>query len=109
MIQFRQISKQYNDGAKTVALDGVDLSVRDGEFVFITGDSGAGKSTLVKLLMGMEKPSSGTILVDGLIVSQIDRKELPQFRRRFGKLLDPSDDFSVVFLQIVPVLQRFAG
>ena len=84
MIQFRQISKQYNDGAKTVALDGVDLSVRDGEFVFITGDSGAGKSTLVKLLMGMEKPSSGTILVDGLNVSQIDRKELPQFRRRFG-------------------------
>ena len=53
MIQFRQISKQYNDSAKTVALDGVDLSINDGEFVFITGDSGAGKSTLVKLLMGM--------------------------------------------------------
>jgi len=84
MIQFRQISKQYNDGAKTLALDGVDLSIRDGEFVFITGDSGAGKSTLVRLLMGMEKPTTGTILVDGVNVAQLERSKLPQFRRRFG-------------------------
>ncbi|MBQ6292420.1 MAG: cell division ATP-binding protein FtsE [Lachnospiraceae bacterium] len=84
MIQFRQISKQYNDGAKTLALDGVDLSIRDGEFVFITGDSGAGKSTLVRLLMGMEKPTSGTILVDGINVAQLERSKLPKFRRRFG-------------------------
>ena len=84
MIQFRQISKQYNDGAKTLALDGVDLSIRDGEFVFITGDSGAGKSTLVKLLMGMEKPTSGSIIVDGLNVAQLERSRLPQYRRRFG-------------------------
>ena len=84
MIQFRQISKQYNDSAKTVALDGVDLSINDGEFVFITGDSGAGKSTLVKLLMGMERPTSGTILVDGKNVGQMERKNLPKFRRRFG-------------------------
>ncbi len=84
MIQFRQICKQYNDGAKTVALDGVDLSIRDGEFVFIVGDSGAGKSTLVKLLMGMEKPTSGTVLVDGVNVAQLERSKLPQFRRRFG-------------------------
>ena len=84
MIQFRQISKQYNDGAKTLALDGVDLSIRDGEFVFITGDSGAGKSTLVRLLMGMEKPTSGTILVDGINVAQLERSKLPQYRRRFG-------------------------
>ena len=84
MIQFRQISKQYNDSAKTMALDGIDLSINDGEFVFIVGDSGAGKSTLVKLLMGMERPSSGTILVDGKNVGQMDRKKLPIFRRRFG-------------------------
>ena len=84
MIQFRQISKQYNDSAKTMALDGIDLSINDGEFVFIIGDSGAGKSTLVKLLMGMERPTSGTILVDGKNVGQMDRKKLPIFRRRFG-------------------------
>ncbi len=84
MIQFRQISKQYNDGAKTLALDGVDLSIRDGEFVFITGDSGAGKSTLVKLLMGMEKPTAGSIIVDGVNVAQLERGKLPQYRRRFG-------------------------
>ncbi len=84
MIQFRQISKQYNDSAKTMALDGIDLSINDGEFVFIVGDSGAGKSTLVKLLMGMERPTSGTILVDGKNVGQMDRKKLPIFRRRFG-------------------------
>ena len=84
MIQFRQISKQYNDGAKTLALDGVDLSIRDGEFVFITGDSGAGKSTLVRLLMGMEKPTSGTLIVDGVNVAQLERSKLPQYRRRFG-------------------------
>ena len=84
MIQFRQISKQYNDGAKTLALDGVDLSIRDGEFVFITGDSGAGKSTLVRLLMGMEKPSAGSIIVDGVNVGQLENGKLPKFRRRFG-------------------------
>ena len=84
MIQFRQISKQYNDGAKTLALDGVDLSIRDGEFFFITGDSGAGKSTLVKLLMGMEKPTAGSIIVDGVNVAQLERGKLPQYRRRFG-------------------------
>ncbi len=84
MIQFRQINKQYNDNARTVALDGVDLSIGDGEFVFITGESGAGKSTLVKLLMGMERPTSGTILVDGKNVGQMERSKLPKFRRRFG-------------------------
>ena len=70
MIQFRQVSKQYKDSAKTMAVDGVDLSIQDGEFVFIVGDSGAGKSTLLKLMMGLERPTGGNILVDGLNVSQ---------------------------------------
>ena len=84
MIQFRQVSKQYKDSAKTMAVDGVDLSIQDGEFVFIVGDSGAGKSTLLKLMMGLERPTGGNILVDGLNVSQIKRSKLPEYRRRFG-------------------------
>ena len=84
MIQFRQVSKQYYDGAKTKALEGVDLSIDDGEFVFIVGDSGAGKSTLLKLLMGLERPTAGSILVDGLNVGQMKYSRLPQYRRRFG-------------------------
>lgn len=110
MIQFRQISKQYNDGTKTLALDGVDLSINDGEFVFITGDSGAGKSTIVKLLMGMEKPTSGTVLVDGKNVGQMSRRKLPVFRRRFGCIFQNFQllqDFNVY--ENVAFAQRVVG
>ncbi len=84
MIELSHVSKKYKDGAKTQALEDVSLKIEDGEFVFLIGDSGAGKSTLIKLLLGMERPTEGRILVDGIDVGRLAGRKLPRYRRRFG-------------------------
>lgn len=61
MIEFKDVKKIYPNG--TVALDGIDLKIADGEFVFIVGESGAGKTTLMKLLLREEKITSGSLIV----------------------------------------------
>ena len=65
LIVLDKVSKSYATGAP--ALNGVNLRVKKGEFVFIVGDSGSGKSTLIKLLLRELTPTSGTILVNGQI------------------------------------------
>ena len=62
MIEFRNVSKVYNNG--TEALHNINLKVEKGEFVFIVGSSGAGKSTFLKILSGILKPDSGTVIID---------------------------------------------
>ena len=84
MIEFRRVSKTYNGAVKAEALSEVSLSIEEGEFVFIIGDSGAGKSTLIKLLMGEEKASSGSVLVDGINVGKLKNWQMPRYRRHFG-------------------------
>ncbi len=64
------------------ALDGVDLSVEKGEFVAIVGTSGSGKSTLLHMLGGLDRPTSGSVTVDGRELSQLKDEELTVFRRR---------------------------
>ena len=64
VIEVRDLVKTYDEG-RTRALDGVDLTVRQGEFVAITGPSGCGKSTLLHAIAALEKPDSGTIVVNG--------------------------------------------
>ena len=66
MIHFDSVSKVYD--TDVFALKGIDLRVKKGEFVFITGTSGAGKSTLLKLLYGELRPASGHVYVDGVPV-----------------------------------------
>ena len=83
MIELRHVSVIYPD-ADAPALDDIDLSIRDGEFVFIIGDSGAGKSTLLRLLLGEQRPSSGEILVDDRNIGALKKRELPYHRRQFG-------------------------
>ena len=61
MIEFKNVSKSYSNGTK--ALDGVNLRIEQGEFVFIVGDSGAGKSTLLKIMMREEVASEGTVII----------------------------------------------
>lgn len=80
-IEFKNVKKIYNTGGqKFNALDGVDLKINPSEFVVILGPSGAGKSTLLNLLGGMDKPTSGCILIDKKDISKFNDKELTAYR-----------------------------
>lgn len=82
MIEFRNVKKHYSNG--TVALSGVDLTVEDGEFVFIVGRSGAGKTTMMKLLLREETASSGDIIVGKYNLSKLPNYKVPHYRRELG-------------------------
>lgn len=82
MIEFQQVSKRYAGDA--LALSGITLSVAKGELVFLAGPSGAGKSTLLKMIAVMERPSSGTVLLNGQNIGKIKRAGLPYLRRNLG-------------------------
>lgn len=75
------VKKTYKIGKNTVqALNGVDVSIRAGEFVAITGTSGSGKSTLLHLMAGLDKPSSGVISVTGKSLAELNDSQLSRFR-----------------------------
>ena len=81
IITFENVKKSYNIGENTFnALDGVDFSIKKGEFVVILGPSGAGKSTLLNLIGGMDRPSSGKIIVDGKDISSYGENNLTKYR-----------------------------
>lgn len=82
MIEFRDVFKEYPNG--THALNGVSFTIQDGEFLFLIGPSGAGKSTIEKLIWREEKPTSGQVLVDGVDVTDIPKKQIPYLRRKIG-------------------------
>jgi len=82
VIELRNVVKKYEGGDR--ALDGVSLTVRRGEFVFLVGHSGSGKSTLMKLLLKEIDPSAGTIRVAGRDLSEITPKKVPYYRRNIG-------------------------
>lgn len=82
-LQTRNLKKYYGAGNTQVkALDGVDLSVESGEFVAIVGTSGSGKSTLLHMLGGLDRPTSGTVTVDGKDIFSLKDEALTIFRRR---------------------------
>ena len=83
VLQAKNLKKIYGSGNNTVhALDGVDLSVKKGEFVAIVGTSGSGKSTLLHMLGGLDRPTSGTVMVDGQDIFSLKEESLTIFRRR---------------------------
>ncbi len=82
MIVLEDVSKSYPTGAP--ALNGVNLTIKKGEFVFIVGDSGSGKSTLIKLLLRELLPTSGNITVNGQDLVRMRRRKVPKFRRNLG-------------------------
>lgn len=80
-IKFKNVVKTYNIGEKKFnALDGVSFTIPRGEFVVILGPSGAGKSTLLNLLGGMDKVTSGSIVIDGENISKFNKDELTDYR-----------------------------
>lgn len=81
MIQVFQVSKRFGSN---VALNEIDLRIRKGEFVFVTGPSGAGKTTLLRLIFGADKPSGGQILINGINLSRVSRSKLDLLRRKIG-------------------------
>ena len=83
ILQTRDLKKYYGSGDTLVkALDGVNLSVEQGEFLSIVGTSGSGKSTLLHMLGGLDRPTSGTVEVEGKDISRLKDEELTIFRRR---------------------------
>ena len=98
IIRAEHLTKTYGTGDTAVrALDDVSLSVRSGEFVAIIGSSGSGKSTLLHLMGGVDRPTSGTVLLNGQDVFSRSDEELAVFRRREVGLV-------YQFYNLVPVL-----
>lgn len=82
IISFNQVSKRYANGHD--ALGGVSFDIDPAEMVFLTGHSGAGKSTLMKLIMLIERPSSGQVLIGGRNLERLGDGEIPYHRRQVG-------------------------
>jgi len=84
MIEYKNICTIYDNDF--MALDGVDLSIKDGEFVSLVGPSGAGKSTLLRLLTREISPSQGEVMVDGISLASLDNSDVPLLRRKIGTI-----------------------
>jgi len=83
VIQLQGVTKTYRLGDEVLnALDNVDFSVKPGEFVAITGPSGSGKSTLANIIGGLDRPTSGTVVIDGNDLSHVRDRQLSDYRNR---------------------------
>lgn len=82
MIELKDVTKEYSKGI--AALNGISLTIEQGEFVFIVGDSGSGKSTLIRLLMKELDATSGTITVMDEELGKMKHKDIAKYRRRIG-------------------------
>ncbi|MBO5008032.1 MAG: cell division ATP-binding protein FtsE [Clostridia bacterium] len=82
MIQFENVSKTYDNGFP--ALNDISFTIEKGEFVFLVGSSAAGKSTIIKLIMKEEDATEGSIMINGIDVCDLRRREIPYFRRTIG-------------------------
>jgi putative ABC transport system ATP-binding protein len=98
IVEVRQLTKVYGTGDTALtALDGVNLSVEEGEFVAVMGPSGCGKSTLLNLVGGLDKPTSGQVFIDGTDIATMTDRDVTELRRR--KL-----GFVFQFFNLIPVL-----
>ncbi len=92
MVQMNNVTKVY-ESSSTVALDNVDLTINEGEFVFLVGPSGSGKTTLMKLITGEVFASSGQVIVNDFDMTNIRRSKLPKVRRSLGVIFQ---DFRLI-------------
>ena len=81
VVEFKDVVKEYGEGeGKQIAVNHVNFTINEGEFVVILGQSGAGKSTVLNMLGGMDIPSSGKVIVDGKEVSAMNDRKLSEYR-----------------------------
>ena len=104
MIDFIDVEKTYKSGVE--ALKGVNLTIEDGEFVFVIGKSGSGKSTLLKCITCEETPTSGKVTIDNFDISHMSRALVPVLRRRIGMIYQ---DFRLIDTKTVAENVAFAG
>jgi len=83
MVQMKNVTKVY-ESSNTLALDNIDLTINEGEFVFLVGPSGSGKTTIMKLITGEVQATSGSINVNDFEMTNIKRGKLPKIRRTLG-------------------------
>jgi putative ABC transport system ATP-binding protein len=81
LVELSEVSRIYDGGAKTVALDRVTLTIDSGEFTAVIGPSGSGKSTLLNLVAGLDRATSGQLIVDGQDLTRSNETQLARFRR----------------------------
>lgn len=101
LIQCKQLTRVYQSGVEEIRpLDGVDLSIEQGKFVALMGPSGSGKTTLLNLLAGIDRPTSGELIIDGQSVGELSRNKLATWR---------SEHVGYVFqlYNLVPVLTAY--
>ena len=91
MIRLTDVVKEYANGTR--ALNGLNLEVKDGEFVFLVGPSGSGKSTVIKLLTGEVVPTEGRVMVNGFSLTNIAEWQIPYMRRTLGVIFQ---DFRLI-------------
>ena len=103
MIEFINVSKEYNHGVK--ALDNINIKINKGEFVFLVGPSGSGKSTFLKLMIREEEATSGKIIIDSKTVTDIKEKDIPYLRRKIGFVFQ---DFRLLYDRTVAENIEFA-
>ena len=82
MIRFTNVTKVYDNGTR--AIRGISMLISNGEFVFLVGPSGSGKSTIVKMLIGEEPVTRGSILAEGFEVTRLKPRSIPYLRRKLG-------------------------
>ncbi len=92
MVELKDVSLVYKNTGMT-AVNGIDLSIKDGEFVFLVGPSGSGKTSIIKMLTGEVKPTGGELTVCGFDLKRIRRWKLPKLRRSFGVIFQ---DFRLI-------------
>ena len=104
MIDFIDVEKTYASGVE--ALKGINLTIEDGEFVFVIGKSGSGKSTLLKCITCEERPTSGKVTIDNFDISHMSRALVPHLRRKIGMIYQ---DFRLIETKTVAENVAFAG
>src|SRR6476469_1884068 len=98
LIELRALTRDYRMGDVTVrALRGIELRIDRGEFVVLLGPSGCGKTTTLNLLGGLDRPTDGSVIVDGEDIARYDEKELTAYRRR-------TVGFIFQFFNLIPTL-----